>query len=55
MNYFLAAFLKNPEIDANPEGSWTFRWNNPVDPEVVQRQLESLFNAMMQSPEYQLY
>ena len=55
MNYFLTAFLKNPEIDADPEGSWTFRWNNPVDPEVVQRQLQSLFNAMMQSPEYQLY
>jgi uncharacterized protein (DUF1800 family) len=55
MNYFLTAFLKTPEIDADPEGSWTFRWTHPVDPEVVQRQLESLFSAMMQSPEYQLY
>lgn len=55
MNYFLTAFLKAPQIDADPEGAWSFRWNNPVDMEVVRRQLESLFNAMLQSPEYQLY
>ncbi len=55
MNYFLTAFLKSPQIDADPEASWTFRWNNPVDMEVVRRQLENLFNAMMQSPEYQLF
>ena len=55
LNYFLTAFLKSPQIDADPEGAWTFRWNNPVDTEVVRRQLESLFNAIMQSPEYQLY
>lgn len=55
LNYFLTAFLKSPQIDTDPEGSWTFRWNNPVDMEVVTNQLKSLFNAMMQSPEYQLY
>lgn len=55
LNYFLTAFLKSPQIDADPEGAWTFRWNNPVDTEVVRRQLENLFNAIMQSPEYQLY
>jgi hypothetical protein len=55
MNYFLNAFLKSPQIDADPEGAWSFRWNNPVDMEVVRRQLENLFNAMLQSPEYQLY
>lgn len=55
LNYFLTAFLKSPQIDADPEGSWSFRWNNPVDPEVVRKQLENLFNAMMQSPEYQLF
>ena len=55
MNYFLTAFLKSPQIDADPEGLWTFRWNNTFEPEVVPKQLESLFNAMMQSPEYQLY
>ncbi|MBX2896275.1 MAG: DUF1800 family protein [Cyclobacteriaceae bacterium] len=55
LNYFLTAFLKSPQIDADPEAAWTFRWNNPVDMEVVRRQLESLFNAMLQSPEYQLY
>jgi hypothetical protein len=55
MNYFLTAFLKSPQIDADPEGAWTFRWNNPVDMEVVRRQLENLFNSLLQSPEYQLY
>jgi len=55
MNYFLTAFLKSPQIDADPEAMWTFRWNNTYEPEVVPKQLESLFNAMMQSPEYQLY
>lgn len=55
MNYFLTAFLKSPQLDADPEAAWTFRWNNPVDMEVVRRQLENLFNALLQSPEYQLY
>ena len=55
LNYFLTAFLKSPQIDTDPEGSWTFRWNNPVDMEVVTNQLKSLLNAMMQSPEYQLF
>jgi len=55
LNYFLTAFLKSPQIDPDPEASWTFRWNNPVDMEVVKKQLESLFNALMQSPEYQLF
>ncbi len=56
MNYFLTAFIKSPQIDVDPEGTWTFRWNNPgIEMDVVQRQLENLFNAMMQSPEYQLF
>ncbi len=55
LNYFLVAFLFSPQIDPDPEGSWTFRWNNPVDTEVVTRQLESLMNGMLQTPEYQLF
>lgn len=56
LNYFLTAFLKSPQFDADPEGAWTLRWNNPsMEPEVVIGQIQSLFNAMMQSPEYQLY
>lgn len=55
LNYFLSAFLKNPEIDANPEAAWTLRWTTQVDMEVVTNQLRNLFNAMMQSPEYQLF
>ena len=55
MNYFLTAFIKTPLIDTDPEASWTDRWANGRDPETVQNQLQGLFNAMMQSPEYQLY
>jgi len=55
LNYFLAAFLKSPQIDADPEGAWTFRWINLTEMEVVRGQLQNLFNAMLQSPEYQLH
>jgi hypothetical protein len=58
LNYFLTAFLKSPAIDVDPEGTWTDRWLHPEkyqEPEVVIGQLRSLFNAMLQSPEYQLY
>lgn len=54
LNYFLTAFLSAPQIDADPEPAWTFRWDNGVDDEVLLNQLSSLFNAMLQSPEYQL-
>lgn len=55
LNYFLTAFLKSPEIDTDPEGEWTHRWTTLEEIEVVIGQLRSLLNAMMQSPEYQLY
>jgi uncharacterized protein (DUF1800 family) len=54
LNYFLNAFLKTFQIDENPEEAWTFRWTNGVDRETVERQLQDLFNAILQSPEYQL-
>lgn len=54
LNYFLMAFLYSPQIDADPEGSWSFRWTNIEDGEVVETQLKNLFNAILQSPEYQL-
>ncbi|MEQ9402738.1 MAG: DUF1800 family protein [Cyclobacteriaceae bacterium] len=54
LNYFLTAFLFAPQIDADPEAAWTFRWMNGVDDEVIANQLTNLFNAMLQSPEYQL-
>lgn len=53
MNYFLNTFLGI--IDPNPEAAWTNRWNNNLDPDTVKNQLTNLFNAMLQSPEYQLY
>jgi len=54
LNYFLDAFLKTFQIDENPEEAWTFRWTQGVDRETVERQLQDLFNAILQSPEYQL-
>ena len=54
LRYFRHAFLYDPQIDADPLSAWTFRWNNPVDNEVVRNQLKNLINAMLQSPEYQL-
>lgn len=55
LNYFLTAFIKSPQIDPDPEAAWAFRWGNQVDPDTTSRQLENLFNAMLQSPEYQLF
>ncbi len=54
LRYFRFSFLYSPQIDANPLASWTYRWNNTPNDEVVQNQLKNLFNAMLQSPEYQL-
>lgn len=54
LNYFLSAFLFAPQIDADPEASWSFRWDSGVDDEVLTNQLVGLFNSMLQSPEYQL-
>ncbi len=56
MNYFLTTFLGT--IDPNPEAAWTTRWgtgSNLTNADTVKGQLQSLFNAMLQSPEYQLY
>ncbi len=54
LRYFRYAFLFDPQIDADPLSAWTYRWNNPVDNEVVRNQLKNLMNSMLQSPEYQL-
>lgn len=54
LNYFLMAFLYEPQLDAEPEEAWNIRYTRELDMEVQQRQLESLLNAMLQSPEYQL-
>ena len=54
LNYFLSAFLFSPQIDPDPEASWTNRWTNGIGQETVRNQLSNLFNSMLQSPEYQL-
>jgi uncharacterized protein (DUF1800 family) len=53
MNYFLVTFLET--FDADPQAAWTTRWNTNPNSDTVKGQLKNLFNAMLQSPEYQLY
>lgn len=53
LNYFHDIFLSN--IDPDPEAAWTQRWTSGVGIATVTEQLQQLFNAMLQSPEYQLH
>ena len=52
MNYFKERFVQNFTTD--PEAYWTTRWNAGTEIGDLRAQLEFLFNAMLQSPEYQL-
>lgn len=52
LNYFLVTFLS--DIDPDPEAEWTNRYTNQIGIATMEGQLQSLFNAMLQSPEYQL-
>ena len=52
LNYFLVTFLS--DIDTNPEAEWTNRYTNQLGIATMEGQLRNLFNAMLQSPEYQL-
>jgi uncharacterized protein (DUF1800 family) len=56
LNYFKQRFLQGLAGGSlTQEAYWTQRWDeNPLDPYDLRAQLEFLFNAMMQSPEYQL-
>lgn len=54
LSYFLDAFLYQNNIDVDPEAAWTARWDGELDLEVTSAQLMNLFNALLQSPEYQL-
>ncbi len=54
LNYFLVTFLSDIDPPGTEESQWTFRWTNQVGMDTVRGQLENLFNAMLQSPEYQL-
>lgn len=54
LHYFLHAFLYARDIDADPEATWTLRWTGGYDDDARLGQLQHLFNAMLQSPEYQL-
>jgi uncharacterized protein (DUF1800 family) len=49
MNYFVNAFL-----GTFPASYWTENWNDYTDLEELRGFLRQLFNAMLQSPEYQL-
>jgi uncharacterized protein (DUF1800 family) len=53
LNYFKKRFLQDLRGGSlTPEDYWTKRWTEKADD--LNFQLEFLFNAMMQSPEYQL-
>jgi|APTNR8051073442_1049403.scaffolds.fasta_scaffold00003_77 uncharacterized protein (DUF1800 family) len=52
LNYFLVTFLS--DIDPDPEAEWTNRYTNQIGIATMEGQLQNLFNAMLQSPEYQL-
>lgn len=58
LRYFLQAFLGftdyDMEVDAAVNG-WALLYDNPANYLEVSTRLTSLLNAMMQSPEYQLY
>ncbi|MEO7991890.1 MAG: DUF1800 family protein [Chryseolinea sp.] len=49
MNYFLTRFLQG-----FPATYWTTRWDDGAEFVDMRSQLEFLFNALLQSPEYQL-
>jgi uncharacterized protein (DUF1800 family) len=53
LNYFLVTFLS--DFDADPEAMWTTRWTTGVGIATATDQLQHLFNALLQSPEYQLH
>lgn len=53
LNYFHTVFLSN--IDPDPEAAWTLRWTTGVGIATATEQLQQLFNALLQSPEYQLH
>lgn len=53
LSYFLKVFLS--DIDPDPEAAWTTRWTSGAGGVTVTAQLQNLFNAMLQTPEYQLH
>ena len=54
LNYFLVTFLSDIHPPGTEQAEWTNRWTNRIGMDTVRGQLENLFNAMLQSPEYQL-
>ena len=54
LNYFLKAFLFEPQIDADPEAEWSNRYNGTFEMGVIEGQLVKLINVLLQTPEFQL-
>ena len=54
LNYFLNAFLFDYRLAPEPVITWTTEWDSESDTEKLANSLMSLYNAMLQSPEYQL-
>ncbi len=53
LEYFRSEFFKD-QLDADAEEEWTNNWDNNLDSEKLSMLLVNLFNALLQSPEYQL-
>ena len=52
LNYFKKRFVQ--DFTTDPDAYWTTRWDAATELADMRLQLEFLFNAMLQSPEYQL-
>lgn len=52
LTYFRVTFLST--IDPSPEIEWTNRYTNQIGVGTMEEQVVRLFNALLQSPEYQL-
>ncbi|MDH5608392.1 MAG: DUF1800 domain-containing protein, partial [Cyclobacteriaceae bacterium] len=55
MNFFLQEFLYKEGLGEKGEAAWTLLWQPAsYDAEIASERLSFLFNALLQSPEYQL-
>ncbi len=52
LNYFKKRFVQ--DFTTDPDAYWTTRWDAATELADMRSQLEFLFNALLQSPEYQL-
>lgn len=54
LNFFYGEFMEREGIGEPGEAAWIDLWDNNFNPNIAAERLSFLFNAIMQSPEYQL-